>query len=205
MQIVLKGYAGVFEPRARCREATTGSVREEIARKRRIVNRSVAGLLRVRALLNPFRFGVFSVQIWLHKVVRWFSPLIAMTVLILLGFASIEHEVLRLPVLLVVVGVCRAARTPALGNLRPPRAVPDGGDLRRRRLRGVTAGTVRRRTRTRCRHLADPARGGVAAGRAAIRRNRVVAGSRFRSRSRRSSLPSSWRTSACAWRAWRSA
>ena len=77
MQIITKGFRGVFEPDARCRERTTGSIRQELRRKRRIVNRSFAGLLRTAAVLNPLRFGWFSVQVWLHKVLRWLSPLIA--------------------------------------------------------------------------------------------------------------------------------
>ena len=98
MQIISKGHEGVFEPEARCVEETTGSVLREIQRKRRIVNRSLAGLLRVREVLNPFRFGYFSLQVWLHKMLRWFGPMIGVAIMLLVTVASIEHDSLRLPV-----------------------------------------------------------------------------------------------------------
>ncbi len=105
MQIIVAGHEGVFEPRARCVEETTGSVQREIQRKRRIVNRSLAGLIRVRPVLNPFRFGIFSIQVWLHKVLRWFGPLMALVVLMLTATAAIEKEWLRLPVM-GVAAIC---------------------------------------------------------------------------------------------------
>ncbi|MEM8883298.1 MAG: glycosyltransferase [Planctomycetota bacterium] len=104
LQIIAKGYRGVFEPRAKCFEETTGSVGREIARKGRIVNRSMAGLMRVPTVLNPFRFGLFSVQLWLHKVVRWFSPVLALLIFVLLACASFGYPWLRPPVWIGAVG-----------------------------------------------------------------------------------------------------
>lgn len=74
LQICAKGYRGVFEPAAICYEDTAGSFSEEGARKERIVNRSFRGLMSVKEVLNPFRFGIFSWQVVSHKLLRWLVP-----------------------------------------------------------------------------------------------------------------------------------
>lgn len=71
LQIVLQGYRGVFEPRAVCYEHTAESYEKEIGRKRRIVNRSWRGLMKNKAVLNPFKTGFHAFQVFSHKYLRW--------------------------------------------------------------------------------------------------------------------------------------
>ena len=47
---------------------------KEYARKIRTVVRGMTGLSRQKEVLNPFRFGLFSFQLWSHKVMRWLEP-----------------------------------------------------------------------------------------------------------------------------------
>ncbi|PPI79359.1 glycosyltransferase family 2 protein [Marinobacter flavimaris] len=75
LQIVAKGYRGVFDAEAKCFEETAGDFDREVARKERIVNRSIRGLMRVKATMNPLRSGVFSWQVISHKFLRWLIPL----------------------------------------------------------------------------------------------------------------------------------
>lgn len=75
LQIVAKGYRGVFDAEARCFEETAGDFDREVARKERIVNRSIRGLMRVKETMNPLRSGVFSWQVISHKFLRWLIPL----------------------------------------------------------------------------------------------------------------------------------
>ncbi len=75
LQIVAKGYRGVFDAEAKCFEETAGDFDREVARKERIVNRSIRGLMRVKATMNPLRSGVFSWQVISHKLLRWLIPL----------------------------------------------------------------------------------------------------------------------------------
>lgn len=74
LQIVARGYRGLFQPQARCYEETAGDFGREVARKERIVNRSIRGLFRVRAVMNPFRSGWFAWQVISHKLLRWLIP-----------------------------------------------------------------------------------------------------------------------------------
>lgn len=75
LQIIARGYRGVFEPEARCYEETAGNFDREIERKERIVNRSIRGLLRVKAVMNPFISGIFAWEVVSHKLLRWLIPI----------------------------------------------------------------------------------------------------------------------------------
>jgi cellulose synthase/poly-beta-1,6-N-acetylglucosamine synthase-like glycosyltransferase len=74
LQIVSMGYRCIFEPAAVCYENTVVHFEEEFRRKVRVVNRSWNGLFRVKQLLNPLRYGWFSVQLVSHKMLRWLTP-----------------------------------------------------------------------------------------------------------------------------------
>ena len=74
LQIVQSGYRCVYEPEAKSIERAAGDFDREFRRKVRIVNRGWRALMSLRALLNPFRFGFFSLQIFSHKVLRWLVP-----------------------------------------------------------------------------------------------------------------------------------
>jgi cellulose synthase/poly-beta-1,6-N-acetylglucosamine synthase-like glycosyltransferase len=75
LQIVAKGYRGIFEPEAKCYEETAGSFDKEIARKERIVNRSIRGLMRVKSVMDPRVTGIFALEVISHKLLRWLIPL----------------------------------------------------------------------------------------------------------------------------------
>lgn len=74
LQIISKGYRGIYEPLAVCREEAAGSFEKEFRRKARIVNRAFTGLMRVKEVLNPLKSGFFSFEVISHKLLRWFAP-----------------------------------------------------------------------------------------------------------------------------------
>ena len=82
LQIILKGFRGVYEPEALCWENAAGSFEKEFNRKTRIVNRSFSGLLRVKSVMNPFKTGIFSLQVISHKLLRWFIPVFLLILII---------------------------------------------------------------------------------------------------------------------------
>jgi cellulose synthase/poly-beta-1,6-N-acetylglucosamine synthase-like glycosyltransferase len=75
LQIIEQGYRGIFEPDAICLEETAGDFSKEAKRKQRIVNRSFRGLMKVKAVLNPFKYGFFSFEVISHKLLRWLIPI----------------------------------------------------------------------------------------------------------------------------------
>ena len=74
LQIIAQGYRGVFEKQAIAYEETAGDFAKEAKRKQRIVNRSFRGLMKMKTILNPFKYGLFSLQVISHKLLRWFIP-----------------------------------------------------------------------------------------------------------------------------------
>ena len=113
LQIVLKGYRGVFEPKAQCFEETAGEFDKEIARKERIVNRSIRGLFRVRGVMNPFKTGLFSFMVISHKLLRWLIPLF----LALGGFGSLALSLFGVTVFkLIALGGVLTIGLAAIGH-----------------------------------------------------------------------------------------
>ncbi|MBU2875247.1 glycosyltransferase family 2 protein [Marinobacter salexigens] len=92
LQIIAKGYRGVFDADAKCFEETAGDFDREVARKERIVNRSIRGLMRVGQVMNPAKSGVFAFEVISHKLLRWLIPLFLLTGVagsVILAFAGI--------------------------------------------------------------------------------------------------------------------
>lgn len=74
LQIIDRGYLGVFEPAAVSYEETAGSFQKEFRRKVRIVSRSFNALGRVPGVLNPFRNFRHWLLLISHKLLRWLAP-----------------------------------------------------------------------------------------------------------------------------------
>lgn len=91
LQVVANGYRGVYEPEAVCYEDAACDFRKEFHRKRRIVNRSWHGLLGQRTILNPFRYGFYSIQVISHKLLRWMMPFILVILLTSNLFLAGQH------------------------------------------------------------------------------------------------------------------
>jgi cellulose synthase/poly-beta-1,6-N-acetylglucosamine synthase-like glycosyltransferase len=79
LALVLRGRRVVYEPEAISVEEVGGAYAAEFRRKVRILTRSITGLVHMRALLNPFRYGIFSLQLWMHKVMRYLVPYFLVT------------------------------------------------------------------------------------------------------------------------------
>ena len=74
LEIVKRGKRVIYEPEAISEEEPSLSYEQEFRRKVRILTRSIRGLLHMRSLLNPFRYGIFSVQLLVHKAFRYLIP-----------------------------------------------------------------------------------------------------------------------------------
>ena len=82
LQVVQAGKLCVYEPEAISYEAAADSFRDEFRRKVRIVNRAWRALWKMRSMLNPFAYGIFSLKLWSHKVLRWLMPLLMLVLLL---------------------------------------------------------------------------------------------------------------------------
>lgn len=79
-RVIEQGYRLVFCEDAVAWEPVAESQRMEFSRKVRVITRGLRSLLRMRSLLNPFRYGFYSLQLLSHKLLRrlMFIPLVAL-------------------------------------------------------------------------------------------------------------------------------
>lgn len=77
LQIVAKGYRGIFNPNAICYEDAGDEFEKEFNRKRRIVNRTWRATLRYGGLLSPTKNTKYLFMLISHKILRWFGLLFA--------------------------------------------------------------------------------------------------------------------------------
>jgi cellulose synthase/poly-beta-1,6-N-acetylglucosamine synthase-like glycosyltransferase len=78
--VIAQGCRLVFERDARAWELPVATAKREFSRRVRLMTRGMRGVARRRTLLNPARYGVYSVVLFTHKVVRrlLFLPLICL-------------------------------------------------------------------------------------------------------------------------------
>ncbi len=83
LRIAQKGYKVVYEPEACAMEPPSANSKEELKRKIRIAAGGLQAIVRLKALLNPFRYGMLSFQYISHRVLRWtLTPLALLIVFI---------------------------------------------------------------------------------------------------------------------------
>lgn len=91
LDIVEQGFRGELNEEAWCSEETAGGDGQEFRRQVRITNRTIRALARRSRLLNPFRYGVFSLQVASHKWARLVVPFGLLGALSASGFLALEQ------------------------------------------------------------------------------------------------------------------
>lgn len=74
--IFRQGLRTVFETSAVCFEETNARSDQELKMRVRIVTQTLSDIWRNRDMLNPFKFGVFSLALFSHKIMRYANPLL---------------------------------------------------------------------------------------------------------------------------------
>jgi cellulose synthase/poly-beta-1,6-N-acetylglucosamine synthase-like glycosyltransferase len=71
LEIAKKGYTIAYDPEAYAIETASANVKEELKRKVRIAAGGIQSIIRLRSLLNIFRYKTLSFQYISHRVLRW--------------------------------------------------------------------------------------------------------------------------------------
>jgi len=71
LRIAEQGYTIQYDPEAYALENPSANVREELKRKIRISAGGIQSIVRLKELLNPFKYGILSFQYISHRVLRW--------------------------------------------------------------------------------------------------------------------------------------
>lgn len=86
LRVAKKGYTIQYNPNAYAIETASANVKEELKRKVRISAGGIQSIIRLKELLNPFKYGVLSFQYISHRVLRWTLAPIGLLLLIPLNF-----------------------------------------------------------------------------------------------------------------------
>ncbi len=87
LRVAQKGYTIQYNPEAYAIETASANVEEELKRKIRISAGGIQSVIRMRALLNIFKYGILSFQYISHRVLRW--TLTPLCLIILIPVATI--------------------------------------------------------------------------------------------------------------------
>ena len=92
LRVAQDGYTIQYDPEAYAIETASANVKEELKRKIRISAGGIQSVVRLRSLLNIFKYGTLSFQYISHRVLRWTLTPACLLVLIPLGFALAYNE-----------------------------------------------------------------------------------------------------------------
>lgn len=82
LRIAMKGYTIQYDPDAYAIETASQNVQEELKRKIRISAGGIQSIIRLRSLLNFFKYGILSFQYISHRVLRWtLAPLFLLLII----------------------------------------------------------------------------------------------------------------------------
>ena len=112
IRIFKKGYKVTYEPEAIAYESLSDDPIKIYRRRVRIVTRTVYSLFFDKSffdLFNPFKYGFFSIQLFSHKILRWFTGLFMMLIfftnIFLLKEGLIYHTLFLFQILFYLLAI----------------------------------------------------------------------------------------------------
>jgi cellulose synthase/poly-beta-1,6-N-acetylglucosamine synthase-like glycosyltransferase len=92
LRVAQEGYTIQYDPEAYAIESASFNVGEELKRKIRISAGGIQSVVRLRSLLNIFKYGILSFQYLSHRVLRWTLTPLCLLLLIPAGYILAMHE-----------------------------------------------------------------------------------------------------------------
>ncbi len=88
--IYKQGLRTVYVPGAVCAEETNRESGKEMKMRVRVISQTFTDLWRNREMLNPFRAGIYAVQLLSHKVLRYSVPIFLTAALVSSGLLAFD-------------------------------------------------------------------------------------------------------------------
>ena len=92
LRVAQDGYTIQYDPDAYAIETASANVKEELKRKIRISAGGIQAIVRLRSLLNIFKYGTLSFQYISHRVLRWTLTPLCLIMLIPVSFLLAFNE-----------------------------------------------------------------------------------------------------------------
>jgi len=74
LRAVMQGYKAILDPQVEGYYSASGDSGDEFKRKTRTIVHGIEVLSKFKAVLNPFKYGFYSIQLISHKLLRWLVP-----------------------------------------------------------------------------------------------------------------------------------
>tara|TARA_B100000809_G_scaffold169704_1_gene167064 strand:- start:10150 stop:11340 length:1191 start_codon:yes stop_codon:yes gene_type:complete len=95
LRVAQEGYTIQYDPEAYAIETASANVKEELKRKVRISAGGIQSIVRLRSLLNIFKYGTLSFQYISHRVLRWsLTPLSLVALIPMLTILAVNEGIL---------------------------------------------------------------------------------------------------------------
>jgi cellulose synthase/poly-beta-1,6-N-acetylglucosamine synthase-like glycosyltransferase len=95
LRVAQEGYTIQYDPEAYAIETASASVKEEFKRKIRISAGGIQSIVRLRSLLNIFKYGTLSFQYISHRVLRWsLTPLCLILLIPVLSILAFNEGII---------------------------------------------------------------------------------------------------------------
>jgi cellulose synthase/poly-beta-1,6-N-acetylglucosamine synthase-like glycosyltransferase len=92
LRIAMKGYTIQYNPEAYAIESSSVNVKEEMKRKVRIAAGGIQSIVRLKELLNFFKYGILTFQYISHRVLRWSIAPLSLPFIYLINFILAYSE-----------------------------------------------------------------------------------------------------------------
>jgi len=84
-RMVEQDLRAVYEPNAICTEETNSQAGKELKMRVRVIAQTLSDLWRHRGMMNPRRSGFYAVELFSHKVMRYFVPVFLIALFVASG------------------------------------------------------------------------------------------------------------------------
>jgi cellulose synthase/poly-beta-1,6-N-acetylglucosamine synthase-like glycosyltransferase len=91
LRIAMKGKTIQYDPEAYAIETASANVKEELKRKIRIAAGGIQSIVRLKPLLNIFKYGILSFQYISHRVLRWTLAPLSLPLIFIINFILAFH------------------------------------------------------------------------------------------------------------------
>ncbi|MGV8139809.1 MAG: glycosyltransferase family 2 protein [Mangrovibacterium sp.] len=92
LRVAMQGYTIQYDPDAYAIESASKDTKEELKRKIRISAGGIQAVIRLRSLLNIFKYGILSFQYISHRVLRWMVSPFLLLLIIPLNYLLFRNE-----------------------------------------------------------------------------------------------------------------
>jgi len=105
LQVVKKGKRVVSEPEATAFVTQVADFREEFRRRRRTTLGGLEVFFSELSLLNPFKYGVFSLELLSHKLLRWLTPFLLLLLFLTNIFLLRTHLIFKFTFIFEIITI----------------------------------------------------------------------------------------------------